>query len=491
MDHSGAAAIEASNEPESSSADARMRVGTLQYTRAGLVLLFVWLLWGDFCFSLMELVVPSIVPLKLQSLKASNVLVGLVISTIPSAMNFTVCPWVSFASDRYRSRLGRRIPFLLWATPPVALFLILMGHSESLGGWLHQTKLGSSLASSPTAMALGLLALFMVLFQFFNMFIASVYYYLFNDVVPEAYLSRFMSLFRVIGTAAGAAFNFWIYPRALTHTRQIFLIAAVLYLAAFLLMCWRVKEGKYPPPPENLSGRRGVFSSIQTFFVECFTHRFYWDFFLSNTFWAVSFCVASFITFMNLSIGLSLDDLGKINGWAGIASAVLLYPAGVFSDRFHPLRTMLLTLTLLVAAGPANLIWLAIDPTPSMALKFAIAYAAITLPLTVLYKAALFPMYMRLLPKDRYGQFCSADAMLSSLTVMIAGPLAGLFMDGMKWLHNGDPYYYRYAPSWSVAMQLVSLFFLFRVYRYWSRHGGSEGYTPPLAQRHDELISAR
>ena len=43
----------------------RFRVGTLQYTRSSLAMLFVWLLWGDFCFTLMETVVPSILPLKL------------------------------------------------------------------------------------------------------------------------------------------------------------------------------------------------------------------------------------------------------------------------------------------------------------------------------------------------------------------------------------------------------------------------------------------
>jgi len=47
-------------------------VGTLSYTKVGLVWLFVWLLWGDFCFTLMEAVIPSIVPLKLKELGAPN-----------------------------------------------------------------------------------------------------------------------------------------------------------------------------------------------------------------------------------------------------------------------------------------------------------------------------------------------------------------------------------------------------------------------------------
>jgi maltose/moltooligosaccharide transporter len=41
------------SEAQSPNAD-RYRCGTLVYTKAGLFMLFSWMLWGDFCFSLME-----------------------------------------------------------------------------------------------------------------------------------------------------------------------------------------------------------------------------------------------------------------------------------------------------------------------------------------------------------------------------------------------------------------------------------------------------
>src|SRR5438552_18465144 len=88
------------------------KTGTLSYTRASLALLFLWLLWGDFCFTLMETVVPSILPIKLNALGASNWIIGLIVITIPNAMNTAINPLVSFRSDRFRSRWGRRIPFL-------------------------------------------------------------------------------------------------------------------------------------------------------------------------------------------------------------------------------------------------------------------------------------------------------------------------------------------------------------------------------------------
>ena len=89
-----------------------LKCGTLQYTRRGLVTLFMWLLWGDFCFVCMEMVHPTVLPLTLKGLGASNVVISVFVTTIMNVMNFLVNPVVSFRSDRHRGRFGRRRPFL-------------------------------------------------------------------------------------------------------------------------------------------------------------------------------------------------------------------------------------------------------------------------------------------------------------------------------------------------------------------------------------------
>ena len=65
-----------SQGPDARSARKVYRVGTLSYTKAGLLVVGAWLLWGDFCLMLMETVVPSIIPLKLKSLGASDAMIG-------------------------------------------------------------------------------------------------------------------------------------------------------------------------------------------------------------------------------------------------------------------------------------------------------------------------------------------------------------------------------------------------------------------------------
>ena len=84
------------------------RVGTLKYTQAGLVTLFVWLLWGDFCYNLMLQIMPQLMPLFLNRYGASPELISILMIMFPEAVNLLLNPIISTASDRTRTRWGRR-----------------------------------------------------------------------------------------------------------------------------------------------------------------------------------------------------------------------------------------------------------------------------------------------------------------------------------------------------------------------------------------------
>lgn len=451
------------------------RAGTLTYTRAGLVALFFWLLWGDFCLTLMETVIPTVLPIKLQSLQAPATLIALLMTTIPHTLTVLVTPAVSFRSDRFRSRWGRRIPFLLVPTPILAVLLALIGYAEPIG-----KSLAPMVSASPATATLLVISVLLVAFQFFNMFVQSIYYYLFNDVVPDVVLARFMALFRVVGAAAGWAYHTFVFPYAQTHMAEIFLGAAVLYGGGFGLMCLMVKEGKYPPPPATIEGRTGLVASIKTYAVECFTHRFYWDFFLANTMWTLVGAASAFGVLFSLSMGLTTTQLGYIAGTAQLVSMFILYPAGMLTDRLHPLRVVLIVVSIYIPLYAVPLCYLFFDPAPSTVLAIAIAHAAITLPVAAMWNTAELPLFMKLLPKERYGQFASANALVRSAAMIVGGLLAGGLLDVMRAVHkdNGD-FAYRYIPVWQVLFFTLSLVFFYRLYRQWKARGGDVGYTPP------------
>ena len=554
------------------------RVGTLRYTAFGLVVLFVWLLWGDFVYTLFDTNMPNILVLKLKDMGASDTLNSVLNKTLGYLVAFLFAPAISFRSDRTRSRHGRRIPYLTWSTPFVGVFLVLIGYYDSLTGLLtggadHVKFLGVNL--SATTMALLVFAILFVMYDFANNFVGTVYWYLFNDVVPERLLSQFLSFFRIVGTLAGMIYSKFIFPHALEHFRVMFVLAGIVYVGGFMLMCYMVREGSYPPPPpllvqgrnwrevwtslwsllgrkiaswramtpirrqllasavvllipvclamgillgvlyflgygveylfRGLIGRglravrkppgppRGFESAVSSFFAkltaqmitfveECFTHRFYWYFFLQSTFFFVSWQSGTFATLRNRdSLGLTLQQMGDLGAITGFVSLLMQWPAGWLSDKWNPIRVFMWTTFITFGANILQCIWLFWDFKPNTTLALMALFSFTLMPFGALHGAAELPMYMRLLPKERYGQFCSANAMIRSFALILGSVGAGLFLDGLEtFFHMGD-YRYRFYPVWVIFFQIFALLFLWLLYKEWKARGADKGYTPPEA----------
>lgn len=465
----------------------RYRCGKLVYTKAGLFTLFTWLLWGDFCFSLMEAIWPNVLPLILKAEGASNVIMALVITTIPSAMNFVLNPIISTASDRYRGKRGRRVPFLLFATPFVTLFLILLGFSRELGALLNQILLKTAPNLAGPAVVISLICVLLICFRFFELFVNTVFWYLFNDVVPTAFMGRFLGFFRVIGSLAGALFNFFLFKYAESHTSMIFFGVAVLYGVAFMMMCLNVKEGTYPPPDDMRKGSRSPLKFVTTFFKECFSHRMFRLVFIYSAIWSVAGSINAFMIFMVFSIGLTLEDIGKIAGVAGIVGMLLMYPMGVLVDRYHPIRVMLVAQIGFCVVMSLNLVFLFRDFSKATAFWIYAGATCLAVPVYVANASAALPMYMRIFPHERFGQFCAANAMCAAFGTMLGGVSAGFFLDLVKRVSPPGDFYYRFAPVWSVLFLSLTLVATCLVYREWKKLGGDKNYRPPIADRFSQF----
>src|SRR5690349_18975847 len=101
-----------------------------------------------------------------------------------------------------------------------------------------------------------------------------------------------------------------------------------------MLMCLFVREGEYPPPPQNLNRAPGLLSSAETYARECFTHRLYWYFFLANAATYVSRITSMFLLVRNTSsLGLSLKEIGIFSNWVLVIGLLLQFPAGWLADR--------------------------------------------------------------------------------------------------------------------------------------------------------------
>ncbi|MCX6986050.1 MAG: hypothetical protein NT118_15070 [Lentisphaerae bacterium] len=85
---------------------------------------------------------------------------------------------------------------------------------------------------------------------------------------------------------------------------------------------------------------------------------------------------------------------------------------------------------------------------------------------------------MRLYPRSRFGQFCSAEALLSSLATIISGIASGLFIDGVKWLCHGSDFAYRFISLWFMFFSIIAAAVMLYAYRYWYKLGGDAHYHP-------------
>ena len=454
------------------------RVGTLVYTSGGLVALFAWLLWGDFCWTLMEAVVPSILPLKLRSLQSPNVLIGAIMGTLPAALNIAVTPMLSFRSDRHRGPLGRRTPFILYTVPFLSLAMILIAFSDPLGRWVNAAFLSGDPAHE-AKVTIVLLAIFAAAFDFFNMFVYTVYWYLFNDVVPEPLMGRFMSWFRLVGVIAGFLYNFFVFPYAMSHMREIYIGGALLYLVGFGVVCLRVKEGQYPPP-EDLGERPSFMDQVRVYARECYTIRYYWDINLGYAFMAMAGCIGVFNVFFLQSLGLDLKLIGRMGALGSIVVPVCLLFAGSLVDRWNAVRVAayLGCYTAFFALG--NWVWLLIDKPPVLLFFWiAVGGSAFTGLFSAMNSMIEIPRLIELLPRDRFGQFSGAIALCRGPAGIVGGILAGSTIDLWKHLFPDGMYAYRFNFLWSGPLLILSFYFQYRTYRAWKRLGGEHSFVPP------------
>lgn len=433
----------------------------------------------------MEAVWPAIVPLVLKAHEAPNFVIAIVMTTIPQAMNFILNPIISTASDRFRSKLGRRIPFLLFSAPFISLFLVLLGFADQIGTWLHGliSHWNSGLTASTVIIAL--ICVFIVFFRFFELFVSTVFYYLFNDVVPVAFIGRFIGFYKVVGALAGALFHFFIFKYATSHTSVIFLGAAALYLTAFTLMGLNVKEGKYPPPDKIVDKkRRFSLEPVKTFFRECYSARIFRIMFSYSALLAASGSINVFLIFMAFSIGLTIDEVGKVNGATALGSVLLMFPMGMLIDKFHPLRVMIAAQIGYTAVALFKCVFLFHDFHRDTAFWIYLGLAMFYLPFFAANGMAGLPLVMRIFPHERFGQFCAANAMVAAASSIITGALAGVFLDtARRLLANYGDYYYRLVPAWTFFFAIFMLGASFLLYREWKRLGGDESYRPPIEDK--------
>lgn len=440
-------------------------VGTLTYTATGLVALFGWLLWGDFSWSMKERAVIPTATLMIQSFGVSDFVYGLIIVSFTNFTNIFLQPIVSYRSDRYRSRMGRRIPYLLKTTPFVAVGLLGLGLTPTLAGWLHHA-IGTETISY-NACGIIVFCIFWALLDFGTTLANAIFIALANDVVPSALIGRFMGLFRAVSLVCAVVFNYFLMGKAEAHAKSIFIVLGILYGVGLLLMCLKVKEGEYPPPEMPTEKTHGFFGAMKNYFSECFTLPYYRWLIITPVLCQVAMIpFNTYVIFYAKDIGLTMDQLGKYYALVFGIAFITSYTMGSLADRFHPIRVGIASMTFL---SVTMLIggFIATEIKPFLVI-FIIQSVAI-----MAYNTLIASYGQRLFPKALFAQFNSAYLMIQGLGFTLVAPLTGKYLD-----LTGNHYNHVYFIGAIVGA--IATFGYIIVYRYFKQLGGDKNYQAPL-----------
>lgn len=460
---------ETQDTPGRQQSEGGYKVGTLTYDRRSIMVLFGWLLWGDFAFNIFESVFMRFMPLYLKDLNASNTLISITTGGVAGLVNILLMPNMSQWSDRFRSRLGRRIPFLTVATPLTVMALLGVGFSAEIGHWLHRHLMVSGMAwLTEPVLILSLIGSFSVMFHCCNMVLTNSFSWLLRDVVPPIFVARFLSWFRVVATISTTAFLWYVFPIMLSHRREVFLGIGIFYLVTFMLMCWRVKEGEYPEP-DPLPPQSNFVTRFGAFFRDCLSLPIYRNYIIAAGLLGLAGCGNAFLSlYAAHTLKLDMTAMGHIYAYSSLPAIVMLVPVGWLCDRLgairvaiggHALLTMGTLLAYILVSGQTS--W------------FVYTFV-MTLP-WIAWSLGSATFIMQLFPAKAFGQFSSALNVFGCGVSIVGSLLAGRFMDWM----GGQ---YGLAFLWMGFFYVAALVSLFFVYRDWRKYGGPDNYEPPLPE---------
>ena len=433
--------------------------GTLRYTQTGLAIVFFWLMWNDFSVMLIESVT-SLTQVLYQDHGATYTQMA-AFGSIAAFLTIWINPWFSTWSDRHRGKWGRRRPFLFFSAPLFALCLVALPYMPEIANYAIRFQ---PLALFVKHLGITGPVLFIGLGSFlcavFNAMVMAIFSYLYWDVVPGSVMGRFQSLTKIVGIIVALVWNFFIYGMADRHMKGVFLGTSVFCLVVYMLSTWQIKEGEYPPPDPHKKG--GAFAPIRAYFVECFSDPFYLWIFAAFALYNIN-GVSSPAQFAYIHYDLKLDltAIGRMNGWASTITTIigltLGFSFGALTDRLKPVRMMapiyaLWGLTKLIGYFYVHDQW--------SYLTWAAANNVFAFAIGVVQAAVVIEVF----PREKLGQFCSANAVSVSLVCNAAGLLVAKLFDSLK--NN------RLSFLWQAAFLFIGAMAFVKVHDNWrKRHG--------------------
>jgi len=468
---------------------ATYRAGTLIYTAVGLRTVFAWLLAGEVVFTLIDMLEPKVLPVLLKVHGASDKEIGVIVGSFNAILQLVIMAPLGYYSDRLRTRWGRRIPVLFWATPFVTIFLAITPFAPEAAAWLLRFDgTGAWLRALPVAPVILVFAALVLLYRSAQTVTNVMFFGLLRDVVPDTHMGRFLALFRVFGAAGTFIITYWLLGRITTHSREIFLGVALLNLVGFGAICWFVREGEYPvvnAPVESEAGKSAFGRAVKVFIVESYRHPVYlWVYFIRTCLYGALLGLSGFIIFFpQYELGMDLGAVGRMLSWPSLVWVVIAYPVGRLVDARGAAHVLGLGLAV-ITLGYVLSFFLVVGPWTFLvsSLVTGVAFWVVMMAQLKLTQEIFHPL--------RYSQLAGANTIVQSILIaVVISPGCGWILDALKGWHYtfalpavGDVVL---GPYRLVNLMLGGLYGLAwvglrQVKRHQLTHGGPDHYVAPL-----------
>jgi MFS family permease len=366
--------------------------------------------FGFFTMGLMDPLYDTYIPIFLRRYVDSNFLVG-GIMTLDNILQLLLIPLIAVWSDRTRTRIGRRMPFIIVMLPISAVLFSLFPKADTL--WT-----------------------LIILIFFFNMFKTSVrgpVVALMPDTVPADYRSEANGVINMMG-GIGLIVGTLGLAQLMKISEQIpFSAASFCIVTAVLILFVFVKE-KLPEKIENteeqkvpiIASIKQVFSGKDRSAVRILISLFFW-------FMAYEGAKPFLGLYMVESLGVDESYAAFAQGIAGVSSVILAISTGYFAHKMgrrNYIRLCLIALALIMilifASGYfSQRIGLSSMGGLILFLALMFAYGAFWIGVVV----NSFPMLWQMTSYETVGVYTGLYYTFSQSAAILAPPLTGLIID--------------------------------------------------------------
>lgn len=377
---------------------------------------------GFFTMGLMDPLYDTYIPIFLGKYIGSNAVIG-TIMTLDNVFAIFLIPIFSAISDRTRSGIGRRMPFIITLLPLSAFAFGLI----------------------PFA-ALSSLALLIILIFALNVFKQSVrgpVVALMPDIIPGELRSEANGVINTMGGIASIVgtiglaqlMNVHINVPGYGSTDNIlaFPLAGVLVIIAVLLLFFFVKEKKGSYRHEAAEEKVPILQSLKLIFSEKDRSAFY--VLISLLFWFIGYQgVLPFVGKYSVEIlGTSSGSAALAAGMVGIAYAIFAIPSGIIAHRQGRKRTirgaLFCIVIVLVLIFLHSVIFTSEHISQSMRMIpfWALMFSFGIFWVTIITNS--FPMLWQMATYENMGIYTGLYYFFSQLASIVAPPITGALID--------------------------------------------------------------